>query len=285
MILVTGASGNVGRSLVDALAAAGRPVRAAYHSDQRAREARAQGRDAVTIDLTKPDTIDRAMGGVDALFVMGAGGLGQFEREMNAVEAARRAGVRRIVKLSVVGATGEDFSFARIHRPIERAIEETGVAWTFLRPTSYMQNFVNFISPTIRSQHALYALIPDARFNHIDTRDVARAAAAVLTSDGHEGKAYTLTGPRSFTYREAAATIAEATGAPVQCIGVTESDARTAMKANGIPDFYAEYLVDLDRWYAEGGADITNDEVRRLTGREPTSFEAYVREFVEAFRG
>jgi uncharacterized protein YbjT (DUF2867 family) len=284
MILVTGAGGNVGRSLLDELATAGLPARAAFHSTDKTARARAAGKDAVTIDFAAPETLRPALDGVDAVFLLGAGGMGQTEGETNVVNAAKAAGVRRLVKLSVIGAPAEDFSFARIHRPVERAIEASCLDWTFLRPASYMQNFVNFMGPTIRSQHAIYTMIPDARFNHVDTRDVARVASTVLASGGHSGQAYTLTGPRSFSYREAAATIGAVAGTPVTCVGVSEADARGGMKASGIPDFYAEYLVDLDRYYAAGKADVVTDSVRAITGREPTSFEQFVRDFQGAFK-
>jgi uncharacterized protein YbjT (DUF2867 family) len=284
MILVTGAGGNVGRPLVDALAAAGKSVRAAYHSPERTREARAAGRDAVTVDFTKPETLGPALDGARSVFLLGPIGPGHVERELAVVTAARAAGVERIAKLSVMRAPDESYSFAKIHRPIERAIEDSGLAWTFLRPTSFMQNFVNYMAPTIRAQRSIYTTIPDSPFNHIDTRDVARVAATVLASDGHARKAYGLTGPASFTYREAAATIARLSGAPVQCVGITEADARAAMKSHGIPESQIDALLDLDRFYREGGADFTTETVRELTGREPRKFEQFVSEFVDVFR-
>jgi uncharacterized protein YbjT (DUF2867 family) len=285
MILVTGASGNVGRALLPELSAAGLPARAAFHSAEKAASARSAGQDALVIDLAKPDTLRPALQGVDAVFLLGSGGLGQTQGEINVVDAAKAAGVKRIVKLSVIGAAEEEFEFARIHRPVERAIEASGLAWTFLRPTSYMQNFSNFMGATIKSQHAMYTTIPDARFSHVDTRDVARVAAAVFSSAGHDGKAYTLTGPSAFSYRDAAATIGAVTGTPVNVVPISDVDARAGMKAAGIPDFYAEYLIDLDHYYRDGEADVVTSDVRAITGREPTSFEQFVRDHIGAFAG
>ena len=283
MILVTGAGGNVGRPLLEELMAAGMPVRAAHRSPDKTARARANGEDAVMVDYARSETLAPALDGVDAVFLLGSGALGQTEGEINVVRAAKAAGVHRVVKLSVFGAAEEEFAFARTHRPVERAIEASGLAWTFLRPASYMQNFVNFMAPTIRTQHAIYTLIPDAKFNHVDTRDVARVAATVLAGDGHDGQAYTLTGPRSFSYRDAAATIGSVTGTPVQVVGLPEADMRAGMKANGIPDHYAEHLVDLDRWYESGKGDVVTTSIRDITGREPTTFEQFVREFAGEF--
>jgi uncharacterized protein YbjT (DUF2867 family) len=284
MILVTGAGGNVGRPLLEELMTAKVPVRAAHRSAEKTTRARAAGIDAVTLDYGRPETLGPALDGIDAVFLLGTGAMGQTEAETGVVRAAEAAGVRQIVKLSVIGAAAEEFGFARTHRPVERAIEQSGLAWTFLRPASYMQNFVNFMAPAIRAQHTTYSLIPDATFNHVDTRDVARVAAAVLTRGGHDGQAYTLTGSRSFSYRDAAVTIGSVTGTPVQVIGLAEGDFRAGMKANGIPDFYADLLVDLDRWYESGKGDVVNSTIRDITGREPTTFEQFVRDFGGEFR-
>jgi len=274
----------VGRPLIDELVSAGLPVRAAHHSADKATRARAAGLDAVMVDYARPETLSPALDGVDAVFLLAAGVQGQIEGETNVVRAAKAAGVRRIVKLSVFGAAEEEFGFARTHRPVEREIEASGLEWTHLRPASYMQNFTNFMAPTIRSQHAIYTLIPDAVFNHVDTRDVARVAATVLSRDGHEGKAYTLTGPRSFSYREAARAIGVVTGAPVQVVALTESDIRAGMKSHGVPDLYADHLVDLDRWYESGKGDQLTSSILDITGREPTTFESFVEEFAGEFR-
>ena len=285
MILVTGAGGNVGRPLIDELAVEGTPVRAAYRSADKAARAKSNDLDAVAVDYARPETLRPALDGVESVFLLGTGAAGQVEGETNVVRAAKAAGVRRIVKLSVIGAVEEEFGFARTHRSVERAIEESGMTWTFLRPASYMQNFTNFMAPTIRSQHAIYTLIPDSPFNHVDTRDVAHVAVAVLTRGGHEGQAYTLTGPRSFSYREAARTIGDVTGQPVQVVALDEGDMRAGMKANGIPDFYANYLVDLDRWYESGKGDVVTTSIRDITGRESTTFAQFVGEFRGEFGG
>jgi uncharacterized protein YbjT (DUF2867 family) len=141
------------------------------------------------------------------------------------------------------------------------------------------------MAPGIRSEHAIYTMIPDAVFNHVDTRDVARVAAIALTRDGHEGRAYTLTGPRSFSYRDAARAIGDVTGTPVEVVSLTEEQMRAGMKSHGVPDVYADYLVDLDKWYATGKGDVITSAIHDVSGREPTSFEQFVKEFAAAFGG
>lgn len=203
MILVTGAGGTVGSVLLAELKSAGHKPRAAYHSPAKAEKERANGGDAVSLDFAKPETLRPALAGVDRVFLLGTGGRGQADGEIALVRAARAAGVQRLVKLSVWGAAGEQFAFAKIHRSVERAVEASGLAWTFLRPNSFMQNFVNYMGGSIKAQGAIYQPAGDATISHIDVRDVARVAARVLTTTGHEGQSYELSGPQALTGRDA----------------------------------------------------------------------------------
>ncbi len=177
MILVTGADGTVGTALVKELQLRGERPRMAYYSGDKAEKARAASQDAVALDFAKPETIRPALAGVDKVFLLGTGGLGQAEGEINVVNETKAAGIRRIVKLSVWQAETEAFEFARIHRRVERAIEAPGLEWTFLRPNGFMQNFANYMGATIKAQNAFYQNAAHTRTSHIDARDIARVAA------------------------------------------------------------------------------------------------------------
>jgi uncharacterized protein YbjT (DUF2867 family) len=283
MIVVTGAGGTVGSELVRQLRAAKAPVRAAYHSAAKVDAAKADGLDAVAVDFAKPESLAPAFRGADALFLLFAGGMGQTEGEIAAVEAAKASGVKRIVKLSVIGADGDDYSFARIHRPVERAIEASGLAWTHLRPNGFMQNVVNYFAATIRDHGAFYQPAGDARISHVDVRDIARVAAAALTGTGHDGKAYTITGPEALTYHEVAAKLSAATKKEIRYVALSDDDAKQGMVAAGIPAFYADYLVDLNRHYRAGGGSVVTDAVRAVTGSAPTAFDDFARDHAAAF--
>src|SRR5215831_19341663 len=152
MICVTGAGGTVGSEVIKQLEASKTPFRAAYFSENKASAARSRGIDAVIIDYNKPQTLETAFRGCDKLFLLGPNVQNQTQLEVNAVEAAKAAGVRHIVKLSALGADQEDFLLAKIHRPVERAIQSSSIAWTILRPNGYMQNVVTYMSETIMSQ-------------------------------------------------------------------------------------------------------------------------------------
>ena len=139
MICVTGASGTLSSEVIRQLKGQAIPFRAAYFSERAAEIARARGIEAVTIDYNHPHTLRAAFDACDTLFLLGPNALNQTELELNAVEAAKAAGVRYIVKQSVMGAAEEAYSLAKIHRAVEKAIETSGLAWTFLRPNSFMR--------------------------------------------------------------------------------------------------------------------------------------------------
>ena len=168
------------------------------------------GIDAVVIDYNQPKTLRAAFQGCDRLFLLEPNALNQTELELNAVEAAKAAGVRHIVKQSVMGAAEEAYSLAKIHRPVEKAIEGSGLAWTFLRPNSFMQNAVTFMAQTIRAEGAFYSASGQARISHVDVRDIAAVAVTALRAPGHEGKIHTLSGPEALTYDDMADELSKA---------------------------------------------------------------------------
>jgi uncharacterized protein YbjT (DUF2867 family) len=168
MICVTGARGTLSSEVITQLEGHKIPFRGAYFSEKAAGMARARGIEAVTIDYNHPATLRAAFQGCEAVFLLGPNALNQTELELNAVDAAKAAGVRHIVKQSVMGAAEEAYSLAKIHRPVEKAIEKSGMAWTFLRPNSFMQNAVTFMAPTIRAEGVFYSASGEARITHIE---------------------------------------------------------------------------------------------------------------------
>lgn len=254
-------------------------------SKAKAEKARAAGVDAVVLDFAKPETLRPAMAGVDAVFLLGSGGARQVERELNVVNAARDAGVKKLVKLSVWGAAEESYSFAKLHRAVERAVEASGLAWTFLRANGFMQNFVNHMAGTIKGQGAIYQPAADTRISHVDVRDIARVAVRALTASGHEGKAYDLSGPQAFSYGEAADILSRVLDRKIAYVALTDEAAKDGMRKAGMPAHYVEALIDLYRFYGKGTASAVSPAVKDVTGREPTGFEQFARDHVNAWRG
>jgi uncharacterized protein YbjT (DUF2867 family) len=219
------------------------------------------------------------MDGVRAVFLLLGDMDDQAAGEIRVVDAAKRAGVKRFVKLSVLAAESEAFVIARNHRHVERAIEASGVPYTFLRPGSFMQNFATYYGEMIRHQDGIFLPCGDAREAHIDARDIARVAALTLTTDGHEGNAYDLLGPEPLTYAEAAEKISAATGRTITYVDISAEDARKAMLEMGMPQDAVDRLLDLYRFIRESSLPPTSSAVKDITGRPPTSFDQFAGDY------
>ena len=277
MILVTGASGTVGSEVVKALGS-GAKVRAAYRTRP---QNVPKGVESVALDFDKPETIRPALAGVDTVFLLS----NMVDPERRVVDEAKRAGVKRIVKLSVRGAAQEGFTFARWHRASEKHIEASGVPWTFLRPSGFMQNFFNYMGETIRKQSAFYSATGTTGAGaHIDARDIGAVAARVLTGKGHEGKAYELTGAQAITYTQAAEILSRAVGREIKHVPITPEQLKQGAMAMGMPEAYVDALVDLDRSYSAGALTGVTPTVKELTGREPIRFDQFAKDYADKFR-
>lgn len=214
------------------------------------------------------------------LFLLGPNLLDQTQFELNAVEAAGAVGVRHIVKQSVLGADGKAYSLSLVHRPVERAIEASGMAWTFLRPNSFMQNLVTFMWPTIEAESAFYTASGQGRISCVDVRDIAEVAVKALTEPGHVGKAYTLTGPEALTYGEQAEELSAALGRRIRHVNISPGDFKEAMLAEGMPEALADRMVDLERYFRQDQASSVTNDIREVTGHDPRSLAQYVHDCV-----
>ncbi|MBT9316877.1 SDR family oxidoreductase [Leptothoe spongobia] len=278
MICITGAGGTVGSEVVKQLELAKVPFRVAYFSKEKMDAALAKGIEAVIIDYNRPETLRAAFQGCDKLFLLGPNALNQTQLELNAVEAAKAVGVQYIVKQSVMGAEAEAFSLALIHRPVEQAIESSGMAWTFLRPNSFMQNVVTFMSETIKTEGVFYSASGAAKIAHVDVRDIAAVAVKALTEPNHVGQAYTLTGPEAMTYDELANDLSKVLGRSISHISLSPSDLKHGMLAEGMPEAIADRMLDLERYYREDQASRITNDIKQVTGHDPRRFAQYTRE-------
>ncbi|MFJ9821543.1 SDR family oxidoreductase [Streptomyces sp. NPDC101151] len=280
MILVTGASGNVGTALLARLYADGVAAKAAYRDPRTTAQVIKSGGLAVTLDLARPDTLGPALDGIEAVFLLGATSPAQTTHELNMVEAARAVGVR-VVKLSVWRADEGLSPIARLHRPVEQSLVTSGLPWTILRPNFYLQNFLR--QPSIREAGEFSVPLINAPISFIDIDDVAGVAARVLTDEGHDGSIYDLTGPKALTYAEAAEVFSEILGKPVRYVGLPDDEARAAMLSRNMPEFYVDALIRVARAYCDGGAETVTSTVSDLIGRAPLGFADFVRQNRNSF--
>lgn len=284
MILVTGATGKVGSAVVEQLAAKGKAVRVLARSPEKARALLPAGVEVARGDLKDASSLDAAFAGVDRLFLLAATDRQQVEMERNAIDAAGRAGVKHVVKLSVLGAHEQSpVVLARWHREVEKVLAASGIPFTLLQPTFFMQNFLGSAG-SIEAQGAIYAPV-HGRTSFVDARDIAAVAVAALTEEGHAGKTYVITGPEAITYDQAAEKISTAIGRPVSYVEVPAEAARSAMLESGIPDWYADDLIALFGIINAGWTEEVTDSVRSVAKKEPITFDQFARDHARVFAG
>lgn len=275
MILITGASGNVGREVLKQIARTGVPVRAAFQSVSKASVA-PSGVELVTMDYNQPETVKAALKGVDRVFLVGPPTSDLPAMERRAVDEIKRAGVKQVVKLGAMG--GRTATFPSQHTDSEEYIKSSGVPCTFLRPNGFMQNFVNYSGGTIKGQSAFYGSQAEGKVSHIDIRDIGAVAVKVLTEDGHLDKAYTLTGPEALTNARIAEILSEDLGREIKYVNISDEQFKQALLGVGTPEWAAGAITDLQRLYREGGASAVTRDAEQMLGRKPTSFEQFSRD-------
>lgn len=284
-ILVTGATGTVGSVLVEKLAAANAPARALVRSPEKAARLEKLGLETSLGDLSQPETLHSALDGIDKVFLLSAPEERQARLQSNLVEAAKSAGVRRIVKLSAIGVGSglEQIALGRVHRQTEEEIERSGISYTHLRPNGFMQNSLMF-AHSIKAQGAFYAPLADARVSYVDARDVAAVAYAALMEDGHENQAYEITGPEPLSYTDMAREFSNVLGKEVKYVEVPMEAARSAMLGMGMDEWLVNALVELYDYYGAGRADMVTDDVRKVAGQEAITFAQFARDYAQAFK-
>jgi uncharacterized protein YbjT (DUF2867 family) len=281
MILITGASGNVGREVLKQALAVGLKIRATFQSPDVAAKAPA-GLEGVIMDYAKPETIRPALRGVEKIFLVGPPVRNLPALEANFVKEVRAAGRQHIVKLSALG--GRQSMFPSGHRDSEENIEASGLPYTFLRPNGFMQNLVNYNAGTIRSQNAFYGCQGNGAVSVVDIRDIAAVAVIVLAATGHEGKSYSLTGSEALSNWHVAEKISRVAGRKISYVDLPPAEFKKAILSAGIPEWSADALLDLQRLYREGKATPVSDDLERLTGRKPIAFDQFAHDYAFAFQ-
>jgi uncharacterized protein YbjT (DUF2867 family) len=225
------------------------------------------------------------MDGVEQVLLSVPNSPRQVEYEVNVIDAAAAAGVRRIVKLSTVGADiGSRLAFWDWHARSEHHLRASRVPAVILRSNFYMSNLFGF-ADQVRRDGRLYAPAARARVAMIDPRDTGAVAAAVLTGGAHDGQTYLLTGPEAITFEDVASGLSSATGRQVEFVNVPDEAARAGALAAGMPDWLAENLVTVFVMLRQGAAEQRTVTVERLIGRPPRSFAEFARDHAHLFRG
>jgi uncharacterized protein YbjT (DUF2867 family) len=280
MISVIGATGNVGRELVEQLCHAGQPVRVVTRDERKV--AHMQGHvDLVIGDLRESRTVVRALEGAERLFWLSIIDVERPLDDRAFLEEAQRAGVRHIVKLSTIGATSQ-IPIGRYHREREEWIEQSGLAWTFLRPGFFMSNTLRW-AMTIKTEGRVLTPIPEGEAAPIAPRDIAEIARLALLAPGHEGKIYELTGAELLSASEQVKIISRIIGKPVACVETPIESTSDHLRRAGQPEWMIDSLVELWHDVRSGKGRWRTDTFAELTGHPPQSFEQWCREHRSAF--
>jgi uncharacterized protein YbjT (DUF2867 family) len=280
-IFVTGAAGTTGSELVRLLSERGADVRAGVHTPSNAPDW-GDSVEVVAIDFDDRESMVEAFTGCSRLYLVTPFSPDQVTLVENAVRAAQEAGIEHVVRLSAIGADAPEMLPARWHRDAEAVIEESGLDYTFLRPTFFMQNLLGQADAI--AEGAFYNTVGETvALAHLDARDVARVAATVLTEGGHAGRAYELTGPTAMTSSEVATVLSDVLGHEVQYVQLSEADQRAALAEMGMPDRLVDAYVDLLDWADTGAAVETTTAIEQVTGAPATDFETFVRDHLSAF--
>ena len=282
-ILVTGATGNTGRAIVDALARRGAPVRAMVRAEADRAKLPA-GVPAVVADFDDLASIAAALEGAERAYLVTPSSERAEEQQRRFADLAAKAGVRHLVVLSQLASDeNSPVRFLRYHAAVEQHVRDLGIPYTFLRPNLFFQGLLAFAG-TISSQGQFYAPIGDATISAIDVRDIADVAAVTLTEAGHEGATYTLTGPASITHTQIAAALTAALGRDVTFIDVPPEAFAGSLRGI-LPPWQVEGLLEDYAHYRRGEAASVSSAVAEITGRPARDIQQFARDYAPAFKG
>jgi uncharacterized protein YbjT (DUF2867 family) len=284
MILITGAAGTTGRAIIQSLAARGVRARALVHkADDRALFDAYNGIESVVGDLGDDRGLGKILDGVDTAYLVSSVDPAMTDLHQRFIDSAKRAGVKRIVRHSALGADAE--SGARLlcwHGEAERYLEKSGIGWTHIRPNYFMQNFESFIKGSVCATASFATSLGETRVSMVDVRDLAAVAAEILIGDGHEGKSYAVTGPEALTMGEAATILGGALGYPVRHRSLSDRDLRDELIGAGTPVWMADAFAELYGVFREGRHERVYDTIETVTGKRPYDFSRHVRDHLQA---
>jgi len=284
-LLITGATGSVSSALRAALAGSDLTIRSLVRDQVKAAPLRDEVVEVVVGDLDDPGSLPPAFDGIDDLWLLVPNGPRAPENSSNALWAAHRAGVERVVRLSALGATHDaPTRSGRLHALADHELQASAMAWTILRPHWFIHNLLGEAADiATRGTFALNA--GDGRLGMIDVRDIAALAAAVLTADPtrHHGRIYTPTGPQAISFADVAAELTQTLGRQIHYTPATEQAQRTRLLQRGIPPWITDMLLEHAQAYATGWGDFTTTDMHDVVGRQPRSVADFLTDHSAAF--
>ncbi len=271
--LITCATGSVGSKVVNILEAQGEPVRAGVHRMECAPKVNAQITDVAALDFSDSRSIEAAVTSVRQVCLITPHTNKQVEWASLLIDKAKGAGVKRIVRLSgLAAAMGPEVQVGRWMKTVESYLADSGLEWTIIRPSPFMQNFLNLYPK--KDMH-YWPPMGDGKICHIDISDVAEILAKVLTEKGHHRKTYTITGNQPLSLTKATGILARASHLSIVYDPLPERKARELLENAGKPKWLIDVLMQLFEAFRSGAASLSVDTIEKMLGRAPVSFEQF----------
>ena len=283
MILITGATGKTGSEVSRQLAAGGVAFRALVHSPERVAVVKDWTDDIAIGDYADDDAIAKALDGISRVLMIVPNGENQLTLENNFTDLCGKLGVQHLVKLSSMEATAESPApIPKMHVASENYIKQSDLDWTLIKPTFFMQNFVN-MAPKIREQNQFALPMGEGMVPATDLRDVGEVIKKVLTEEGHNGQSYIMTGPEVLTFAQIAERFSAVLGRDIAYVDQPMEEYRAILSSVGLSDWRVNAVCLEFAEIAKGVADHTTDTIQNLLGRAPRSFDQFIEDHRDLF--
>jgi uncharacterized protein YbjT (DUF2867 family) len=280
-VLVTGATGNIGLCLVPILASQSEcAVSAMTRDPEKSADIFSQSVQLVGGGFEDPASLDAAMEQVDTVIMIAPPGPDCVQQNIAVIDAAKRSGVRKIVRISAIKAAPDGRTEnTRLHGECDRLLQESGLTYTILRPNYFMQNIMMSLQ-SINADSCFYAGMGEGRLAMIDVRDVAECAATAATSDQFDNENLEISGPQSIGFSDVASALSEVANRQVTYVAVSPDDVKASLLQMGFSEWMANLLREYSEAYGDGWGDLVTDNVDRLTGQPARSFRQCAEECI-----
>ena len=278
MILITGATGKTGSATAKSLGEKGETFRALIRNEEKKEGLESLGGEVVIGSIENTEVVNQSMQGVKTVLVLLPNSESQLALEKQLVDSAKQAGVERIVKMSSIEATPDATSpIPKLHLESEEYIKQSGLAWTMIKPNFYMQNLLASAG-TIKEQGKIFLPMGEGKTGMIDTTDVGKVIAKVLSEDGHESMNHEITGPEILSFYEVAEIFSKALGKQVDYVDVPMDAYKETLGQFLTNQWHLDAVIDLFKGIAEGGIEDKTDTFNELMGETPKSLSQFLAE-------
>lgn len=281
-IMVTGASGHLGSRIVELLIDSYKgKIIAGSRTLDKIKYIESKGVELRLVDFDQPELLDTSFNGVDRLLLISTDSIAvpglRLKQHVNAIAAAKRAGVKHIIYTSLTNAETSPISFAPDHFGSEMAIKDSGIPYTILRNNWYIENALSSLAQAVASGKLVHST-SHGKVGFIAREDCAQVAAAIINSDKFKNVTLDVTGEESLSYTDLAGYTAEISGNPVTLVNVTEEDMRKALTSYQLPPFVVDLVATFEKAVSRGDQDVRNSLVFELTGKHPQRVKDFLKD-------